>query len=164
MWTGQHTRITLSVCFALLGAAGPQAIAQDTSPAWVPTSDGVFYFAVQVTDVDRAVAWYTMVFGLTEQGGASADDDRWEIMNLRNDYLLVEIIRDSRAQPAERAHGFFKVGFQVPDLDAVADRAAQAQGERPRIIDFEQTGIRLLQLSDPEGNTLQLFASLPEHD
>jgi catechol 2,3-dioxygenase-like lactoylglutathione lyase family enzyme len=84
------------------------------------------YFAVRVTDVDEAVEWYRTVFGLEGIGGSEAEDGRWRIENLRNDALFVEIVRDDRAQEAERASGFGKVGFFVPDLEMVADRAEQA--------------------------------------
>jgi len=118
------------------------------------------YFGVWVEDVDRAVEWYRMVFGLREIGGSEAENGAWRIENLKNDRLFVEIVRDDRAQAVERARGFGKVGFYVPDIEAVADRVAAATGERPRIIDFERFRLRLLQLHDPDGNILQLHEAM----
>jgi predicted enzyme related to lactoylglutathione lyase len=106
--------------------------------------------------VDEAVEWYRTVFGLEAIGGSEAEDGRWRIENLRNDALFVEIIRDDRSQEVERARGFRKVGFFVPDLKTVADRVEQATGERPRILDFERFHLRLLQLRDPDGNIIQV--------
>lgn len=140
----------------------PQAMAQDTSAVWVPHIGAPQYVAVQVADVEAAVAWYRTAFGLEVLDDTEADDGRWRIVNLTNADLFVEIIRDNRAQPAERALGFAKVGFRVPDVAAVADRVAAATGERPRVIDFARHGVRLVQLHDPEGNIIQLTSLLEE--
>ena len=136
------------------------ASAQDTSDAWVQEIGAPQYFAVLVAEVDRSVAWYRTVFGLQEIGGSKAEDGSWQIENLSNEQLLVEIIRDDRAQEVERARGFRKVGFQVPDVRAVADRVARATDERPRISEFAEYGIRLIQIQDPDGNTIQLSSPL----
>jgi hypothetical protein len=37
---------------------------------------------------------------------------------------------------------------------------ADATGTRPLVLSFESHGIRLLQLEDPDGNTVQLFSPL----
>lgn len=78
------------------------------------------YYAVLVKDVDRAVEWYSSVFGLNKLGGSRAKDGSWRIENLKNEKLFVEIIRDSRARKVDRALGFRKVGFYVPDVRSVA--------------------------------------------
>lgn len=133
-----------------------------TPPAepWVTTVVGPQYFAVSVADVDRAVAWYGRVFALETLDDTTDDDGRWRIVNLTNAHLFIEIIGDSRDGPAGRVRGFCKVGFQVPDVDAVADRIAESTGERPRVIDFDRHGVRVLQLEDPEGNIIQLTSPI----
>jgi len=145
---------------ALLLVAGGGAAAQQPAEAWVQAIEPPQYFAVYVEDVDRAVGWYGAVFGLAALGGSAADDGAWRIENLGNKRLLVELIYDRRAARVDRAFGFRKVGFFVPDLDAVADRVERATGERPRIVEFEPLGQRILQLRDPEGNVIQLLAPL----
>lgn len=110
--------------------------------------------------MDRSVAWYGTVFDLRPAGGSKAEDGSWRIENLRNDRLFVEIVRDDRAQKVDFGRGFDKVGFQVPDVTVVADRAAEATGERPRVLDFEQFEVRIVQLKDPDGNTIQLSSPL----
>jgi hypothetical protein len=104
--------------------------------------------------------WYSAVFGLRSLGGSKADDGSWRIENLGNERLLVEIIRDRRAQGVDRALGFRKVGFYVPDVETVAERIARATGERPRVVDFEELNQRILQIRDPGGNIIQLLSSL----
>ncbi|MEM7481616.1 MAG: VOC family protein [Acidobacteriota bacterium] len=130
------------------------------SPPWVPEPNGKTYFAVIVENVDESVAWYQKAFGLEEVDRAEAEDKRWQIVNLKNGGLLVEIIRDNRATEVEKARGLFKVGFEVADVAAVADRVKEATGEELRVIPFPAHGVRLLQLKDPEGNVIQLFSAL----
>ena len=81
---------------------------------------------------------------------------------MKNDFLFVELIRDDRAQVVDRAQGFFKVGFQVADVAEVADRIASATGERPRVLDFEQYSVRIIQFRDPDGNRIQLSSPLAQ--
>lgn len=138
-------------------------LAQDSSDVWVKSIGAPHYFAVLVEDVDRSLAWYRTVFGLDELGGSVAEDGSWRIENLRNEQLLVEIIRDDRAQEVDRARGFRKVGFQVPDVEVVADRVAAATGERPRVLEFARFGLRIIQIRDPDGNIIQLASPL-EHE
>ena len=104
--------------------------------------------------------WYGQAFALQSLGGSEAEDGSWRIENLGNRQLHVEIIRDPRAQGVPRALGFRKVGFRVEDVETVADRVEQATGERPRVVEFEQLDVRILQLKDPEGNTIQLTSPL----
>jgi len=118
------------------------------------------YFALLVADVDRSVAWYRDAFDMESVGGSRAENDAWRIENLRSKSLFIEIIRDDRAQSIERARGFRKVGFGVSDLEKVADRIEASTGSRPRIIDFPDHGTRILQITDPDGNTLQLSSAL----
>lgn len=147
--------------FAVFGSPS-SAAAQDSSEVWVPAAQNVHYFAVRVEDVDRAAAWYKEVFGVRSIGGSEAADGAWQIENLMNDFLHVEIIRDDRARVVERARGFFKVGFRVPDVEQVADRIGTATGERPRVLRFEEHGVRIIQFRDPDGNTIQLSSALAD--
>lgn len=147
--------VALSATLASCGTA-----VRDSSDVWVRAFEAPQYFAVFVEDVDRSLAWYRTVFGLETLGGSAAEDGSWRIENLRNEHLLIELIRDDRAQEVDRARGFRKVGFQVPDVEAVADRVARATGERPRVLDFARFGLRIIQLRDPDGNIIQLSSPL----
>lgn len=57
-----------------------------------------------------------------------------------------------------------KVGFQVPGIEAVADRVERVTGERPPVAEFPRFGLRVLQFCDPDGKIIQLRAGLPEPD
>lgn len=135
-----------------------RADADEPAEAWVETVQAPQYFALYVEDVDRSVAWYRRAFGVEPLGGSAADDGSWRIENVGNEKLLIEIIRDSRAQRVDRAMGFRKVGFYVPNLEGVADRIERATGERPRIVELEALDQRILQLRDPDGNVIQLLS------
>lgn len=155
-------KFTLSM--SLLGLAvlvcGSPAMAQDASAPWVQAIESPQYFAVSVEQIDRSVAWYRSVLGLRQVDDTTAENGSWRIVNLVGDNLFVELIRDDRDQAVERARGFAKVGFHVPEVEDVADRVAAATGDRPRVLSFEPHGIRLLQLRDPDGNIVQLSSPL----
>lgn len=154
-----------SCLIAVLATVAPRGTAaQDSSEAWITDVQAPQYFAVLVEDVDRSVAWYRSVFGLDELGGSAAEDGSWRIENLGSDQLLVEIIRDDRAREAERPLGFRKVGFQVADVEVLADRVAAATGERPRVLDFERFALRIIQIRDPDGNIIQLSSPLEDEN
>lgn len=153
-------RGSLLALLAVLSYQG--GAAQDSTQVWVDIISAPQYFAVLVEDVDAAVAWYRNVFGLVELDDTQAEDGAWRIVNLSNEQLFVEVIRDDRARAAERVLGFRKVGFHVPDVEVIAERVEQATGERPRIVDDDRFGIRLLQIRDPEGNIIQLSSRLKD--
>jgi len=150
---------TLPLILSVSLFASTDLKAQD-STAWVESIRHPQYFAVLVSDVDESVNWYQTVFGLRGVGGSRADDGSWRIENLNNEFLFVEIIRDDRVTETGDALGFAKVGFSVPDVQAVADRVARTTGEAPRVLDFEEFNQRLIQIRDPDGNIIQLTSVL----
>ena len=152
----RNTCLLIVVIVFVIGSV----VATKSADVWVEAIRTPQYFAVYVENVDRSVAWYRAVFGLRPLGGSAADDGSWRIENLGNKHLLVEIIRDSRAEEVDRALGFRKVGFSVPDVEEVAKRIARVTGERPRIVEFEKLEQRILQIRDPDGNIIQLLSTL----
>ena len=160
---------SLLLTYYLLFAALPMfgQLAADTPPPtraeapWVDSMTDRQYFAVRVADMDRSVAWYQRALGLEVLDDTSAEDGRWRIVNLTRDGLAVELIQDRRDRAAEgRVRGLSKVGFEVQDLEPIADRVAASGEERPRILDFDKHSLRLLQVRDPDGNVVQLFSPM----
>ena len=144
----------------LLLATSP---ANSAEQSWIEKTQAPVYFAVDVNDMDAAIDWYARTFGAELLDDKSAKDGRWRMANLRSEGIAIELIRDRRSSKVEqgvRHHGLVKVGVSVPDVRAVADRVEATTGERPRVLPFEQHGIRLVQLKDPEGNTIQLHSPL----
>ena len=150
------------VCGALLVGLSvvlaQPTLARQPSGVLAPSIGSPQYFAVLVSDANRSAEWYRTAFGLRELDRSSADDGSWQVVNLTNDQLLVEIIRDDRSEQVARPRGFFKVGFHVPDVDVVADAVRRTSGERPRVIDVPGQGLRMVQVRDPDGNIIQLFS------
>jgi len=151
-----HGAIQLVCSLALVQGASAQAPPR----AVVPTIDLPQYFAVLVTDADLSAEWYRIAFGLRELDRSAAENGSWQIVNLTNDRLVIEIIRDDRALSTARARGFVKVGFHVPDVEAIADVVGRTTGERPRVLEFARHGVRSIQIRDPDGNIIQLFSRL----
>jgi predicted enzyme related to lactoylglutathione lyase len=150
-------RVSLVAVVAVLMANAPFA-----AESWVESIRSPQYFAVSVEDVDRSANWYAKALGLEKLDDTADEAGRWRIVNLKSDSLFVEIIWDKRGGDGGRVRGIAKVGFQVPDVERVADRVEKALGTRPRILDFQKHGIRILQLKDPDGNTVQLSSPLSE--
>lgn len=150
--------------FLTLEPADPETGRQwtlvDLESPFVDEVLGPHTFAVLVEDIERSVEWYSRAFALVRGDQSKAADGSWEIVNLLSPDLAVEIIRDNRAIGADRALGFFKVGFAVPDVDLVANRVESATGERPHVVESPAHGIRILQLRDPDGNRIQLSSPL----
>ena len=147
---------TLALVAPILTITASVADAQDTTAIWIRGLGAPQYFAVQVIDIDAAVEWYGTALGVRPVDDTVAEDGSWRIVNMTNNDIFVELIRDDRATKADRALGFAKIGFRVDDLDAIADRVEEATGERPRVLEFARHSIRILQLRDPEGNIIQL--------
>lgn len=151
---------TVPVLVAALLVATSSVTPESPPETWVDQIGGPQYFAVLVKDVDASVAWYEQALGLKKLSDQKAENGVWRIVNLSNERLFVEIIRDNRAEQTAGPLGICKVGFGVPDVERVADRVERATGERPRIVDFQRFKLRILQLKDPEGNTIQLTSKL----
>jgi ketosteroid isomerase-like protein/catechol 2,3-dioxygenase-like lactoylglutathione lyase family enzyme len=149
-------------CFLVLSTLllADGGAARDVTTPWVDSVGTPQYFAVRVADMDQSITWYRLALGLRQLDDTSADDGSWRMVNLSNDALSVELIRDDRDSSAERPRGFAKVGFQVSDVESIADRVAHTTGKRPRVVDFPPHGIRILQIRDPDGNTLQFSSPL----
>ena len=153
-------RHSFQAALALIIAVGVLAASPLHAGPWVESIKAPQFIAVSVEEVDRSVDWYIKAFGLKKLDDTTAEDGSWRTVNLKRDELFVEIVRSDRHPSAGKTKGLFKVGFSVPDVEAVADRVADASGERPRIVDFEPHGIRILQLKDPDGNIIQLHSPL----
>ncbi len=155
-------RNLLMTMLILLALGGAFETAAETEP-WIPTIHAPQFFAVLVDDVDACAEWYVLVFGLAVESDQHADDDIWRIVSLVGEHMEIELIRDDKGRtnkgerpPRHEFYGIAKIGFYVDDLEALADRVRAASGERPRILSFGKR--KLIQIHDPEGNTLQIYA------
>lgn len=110
--------------------------------------------------MEQSKAWYQQVMGLEVLDEVWIRNDSIGIAHLINERLSVELIYDARTSSKELVQGFFKVGFHVADVEVIADRVQRETGVRPRIADDNQRALRILQLKDPDNNTIQLQSPL----
>ena len=101
------------------------------------------YFMVPVQDMDRALSFYRDVLGL-EQGVRSPE---WSELRWRDATIALHGggLEDGRQS---------WLGFYVDDLDAAAQEIVTAGGARGE--ERSEGGIRLLAVTDTEGNSLTL--------
>ena len=101
---------------------------------------------VPVSDIDRAGDWYTRLFGTTFTNNPMPSLVEWQVV----DGGWVQVHLD-----ADRA-GSALLNFAVDDLDAhrveLADRGL-ATGD---VVEANK-GVRLSEITDPDGNTIRLI-------
>lgn len=140
-------KLTSLLCIAAALLLSSESVADDAEGS---------YFAVIVNDVDVSVSWYESTFGLSA-GEKMVEAGRYEIVNLRKPGLFVELLElDGVSERPDRAKGFFKAGFLTDDLDAFIASLPE-HSPAPQIIADTANGLRLIQLKDPDGNTIQIM-------
>ena len=120
------------------------------------------YFAVIVSDIDAARNWYQTVLGLKEHS-RTADRGRYDIINMVGPGLFVELLElDAAAsRPGGQIEGPFKVGMLVDDLTAFA-AGLPAVASQAEIVYDRKNSVLILQLKDPDNNTVQVMQILDE--
>lgn len=132
---------------------------------WIGSCEAPVSLAVDVGDVDAAIAWYTRAFGVELLDDTTSGDELRRTAILSNDYFFVELTFDARSSSRgawNEFRGITKVGFPVPDVRAIADRVEADTGDRPDVLELEPRAIRLIELHDPEGNIIQLHSPLDD--
>jgi catechol 2,3-dioxygenase-like lactoylglutathione lyase family enzyme len=153
------------IVFALAFAVAPAAPARSArrAQAAIVATKGAF-FAVSVADLDASAQWYAEKLGLEvvldvpETNGAA-------VRVLEGGGLVVELVRRDDAAPCDGAggdpslaHGVFKVGVLVKDLDKTLARLA-ARGVPVAFGPFPAQGNQRANaiIRDNAGNLIQLF-------
>lgn len=115
--------------------------------------------------------WYKNLFGLTTVKEFSFPDGSVDGLLMRRGEFVVEVFKRSellkassyepQSKPADWA-GVKKVGiYSDADLDSLK-QCLQAQDIKAgRIYNDKNLGIRLLHISDPEGNSLEIISRIP---
>lgn len=118
------------------------------------------YFAQIVSDVDASAEWYQSTFGLTP-GARLSESGRYKIVNLHGPGVFIELLEldDAIDRPEGRVKGPFKVGMLVSDLTDFIARLPDSIPE-PKVILDSRNGLRLVQLSDLDGNIIQIMEIL----
>ena len=118
------------------------------------------YFAIVVTDIQTSLAWYESVLGL-EVSARVSESGRYEIVNLRGAGLFIELIKLEAAtdRPDNVINGPFKVGMLVSDLNEFTAQLPDSIAE-PEVISDTRNELLLIQLRDPDDNTIQVVELL----
>ena len=147
--------------FYFLGLSN--ALAQESAP-----SDLSAYFsALLVEDIQASQKWYNEVLGF-EVVLESQITEGFTILNMKRGTAALELIQLPGAlSPAEaienynpktRIKGFFKIGFQVKNLDQwvkfLKKKEVQFNGD---VVEDPVSGKSMVIILDPDGNRIQLF-------
>ena len=115
------------------------------------------YFAIIVSDVEASQNWYEAVLGLRKLSHSN-EIGRYDIINLGGPGIFVELLQldAASARPGGQIEGPFKVGMLVDDLTSFAVALPAAAGD-PKIVYDNENGVLVLQLRDPDNNTVQVM-------
>jgi len=111
--------------------------------------DGQLFAGVPVSDLDRAVAWFTRLYGVPETFRAHDTEYVWILAEGRSVYVLLK--------PESAGHGL--VTMVLDDLDGFVAGAA-SRGVEPASEETYDNGVRKVVFRDPDGNEVG-FGGLP---
>jgi catechol 2,3-dioxygenase len=128
----------------------------------IPVSK-VGHLVLRVSDLDRALAFYTSVLGLREVARRDFGEGPMVFLssgNAHHDLALVEA-GGMRMSPGNTLHHFaLKVGDSIAELTAV--RAALDADGIPVHMALDHRVSQGLYVSDPDGNLIELYVDAPE--
>jgi predicted enzyme related to lactoylglutathione lyase len=127
------------------------------------------FFAVSVEDLDASVKWYVETLDLTATRMPGTTQAK--VALLQGQGLVVELVEHSEAfelttrlpelQKRYLAHGLFKVGFFVADLDSTIERLKQRGAHfKGTAFTDKVLGAKSILLLDNSDNVIQLFERL----
>ena len=166
----------LCIACVLLAGAGCAVQRSHSLRSASPTAEATAVWAgIVVARLDVSTAWYRdkLGFKLARSMDLPAYKVRIAFLELNGFTLeLVEFqssvsfetVKARIAELEDRDHlqGFAKLGFRIPDVDALAS-ALKAGGVKLRMepTDERELHDRFFLVEDPDGNTLQFFQRLP---
>jgi len=143
----------------------------------------VFHLNVNCSDLDRSLAFYRDLLGLTQSthtapaavqpGGAfGLDEAQWDAWILTGDRGYDGVVLDllewhvprpsGSAPPAANHLGFARLGFTCPDVDAAHRRFVDAGVDcfgAPHAVEVEGvSGVRAFVCADPDGTMVELVS------
>jgi Glyoxalase/Bleomycin resistance protein/Dioxygenase superfamily len=124
------------------------------------------FFALSVADLEASIQWYSDTLQLTPT--RLPPSPQTKVALLQGGGLIVELVEHSEAFDLETrlpelrkrylAHGLFKVGFFVSDLDATVERLkSRGATFKGKLFTDEVLGARSILLLDNSQNIIQLF-------
>lgn len=123
----------------------------------LPAGTAIGRVALTVTDLDRAVDFYTAVVGLDTVAERA---DRAVLGAGGRPLLVLEGDPDAPERPREAA-GLFHTAVRVPDRAALADALARVDADWDLSGASDHRVSEALYLRDPEGNGVEIYADRP---
>ncbi len=125
-----------------------------------------FMVAISVNDIEAETAFYTRVLDFVVEKDASMRDGAVQFRWLTNGTQRIELVKAAGStagtpHPAPPAHagvrGFTHVTLQTDDIAAVrAELATRGATIAMEPTDVAALGIRVMYLTDPEGNAVEV--------
>jgi catechol 2,3-dioxygenase-like lactoylglutathione lyase family enzyme len=112
----------------------------------------IAYFVYFVKDMARAIAFYRDVLQLP----VGYETTAWVQFKVEGGTLALHLADPDREEDYTNAHGGGMVGFVVEDMDAYAQYLRTHNVSLQGDIREEHFG-RLLNITDPDGNVINLF-------
>ena len=106
-----------------------------------PRLVGINHVAIEVADIDEALAWYAQIFDFTLRGKG----ERNAFIDMGDQFVNLTLVRDHAAEGEEKRH----IGFVVDDRSRIIE-LAKAVGAR-----FVEGPF--LDFLDPWGNRLEII-------
>jgi catechol 2,3-dioxygenase len=127
------------------------------SPALLGDATRLGGVELTITDLDRALDFYTRVIGLSVREG----DDRYATLGAGGEDL-VTLRADPQARPAGRRAGLYHYALLFPTREELARVARRVAESRTRIDGASDHGTHeAIYLPDPDGNGVELAADRP---
>jgi catechol 2,3-dioxygenase-like lactoylglutathione lyase family enzyme len=126
-----------------------------------PAFSGVAHVTINVRDLDRSIAWYRDVMGFDEPWLVISD----QVAVLFHPESKAEVVlRQGRVPSRDTGEPVFHVAFRVEDNEQlrVWERHLNGLGVDARIT--KAVGGVNIDLEDPDGNDLELFAYDPPRE
>ena len=115
------------------------------------------YVGIRVRDLERARRFYTEGLGLVPvSSGRMAAGGVWETLKDPESGALLELNFYPDSPVYREGDELDHLGFRVTDIAGTIQRLV-ALGARVRIPPFDEGGVRLVFLSDPDGVWIELF-------
>ncbi|MCI4339915.1 MAG: VOC family protein [Thermoplasmata archaeon] len=118
------------------------------------------YTGIRVRDLDRARRFYTEGLGLRSiRKGRMAAGGLWEELEDPESHHMLELNFYPDQPPYREGDELDHLGFRVRGVAETSARLV-ALGAKVRIPPFEDGGVRLAFLSDPDGVWIELYESV----
>jgi lactoylglutathione lyase len=128
----------------------------------MPTTVG--QYCIYVSDMDRSIAFYTDVIGLTVQGRTEIDDVHEAHLAAEEGGGRLQLAeRYNGGQPIDHGFALWKIYFNVDDCVATHDKAVEAGYEStmsPTRLD--RWPVTVAFVNDPDGYNVELVQRHPD--